>query len=127
MIHGIGVDIVKTARLQNSLKSAKFVNNTFTEREIQLADSRSSQSRYFAKVFAAKEAVFKALRIDSQQLKSWKQIEILDSKLGYPEVKLHGDLKQFTRNQQLAEIFVSVSYETDYAIANAIITKKGSL
>ena len=77
------------------------------------------KSACFAGRFAAKEAVYKALSIDSDSLPNWKVIEIL-SERDMPTVRLSGRIKEHADNAGIKNILVSISHEYDYAVANAI-------
>ena len=62
-IFGIGTDIVNIKRMDKSLKQHgfKFKNNIFSKNEIAYCESKKNSSSYYAKRFAAKEALSKAL------------------------------------------------------------------
>ena len=63
MILGVGTDIVDARRISKSINqfSNKFIDRIFTKAERAAADATSQPQAYFAKRFAAKEAVYKAL------------------------------------------------------------------
>ena len=62
MILGIGTDLVDERRIQRSIErfGDRFLDRIFTDAERAEASTRGSASLYFAKRFAAKEAVYKA-------------------------------------------------------------------
>ena len=60
-ILGIGVDIIRNKRIQSLIKNKVFIHRTFGNKEIKLAKKLTNKSSYFAKRFAAKEALAKAL------------------------------------------------------------------
>ena len=61
MIHGIGTDILNIQTIAPSVadRSDPFVRKTYTEKELELIDSRPLPLYCFATRFAGKEAVFK--------------------------------------------------------------------
>ena len=65
--------------------------------------------------FAAKEAVFKALGdVDL----NWKDVQILNDKTGKPSCKI------LNSRGKGVDVIVSISHVKNYAVANAIVTKK---
>ena len=62
-IFGIGTDIVNINRMEKSLKknSSFFKNRIFSKNEISYCEKKKKPSQFFAKRFAAKEALSKAL------------------------------------------------------------------
>ena len=84
-ILGNGVDIVKNSRIRNSIKNKKFIKRIYTLSEINGSNSRKiNKVEYFAKRFAAKEAFAKALGTGFRDNLNFKDIEIMNDKLGKP-------------------------------------------
>ena len=63
MILGIGNDLINIERIENTLTKFgnRFVSRVFTTVEIEKSENRFKRSASYAKRFAAKEAVTKAL------------------------------------------------------------------
>ena len=83
-IIGIGVDIVKNKRIQHSIKNKNFINRTFSKKEIFLSKKTKNKSSYYSKRFAAKEAFAKALNTGFRDGLNFKDIQIINDKLGKP-------------------------------------------
>ena len=79
---GVGVDIVKNKRIQSSLKNRNFIDRTFSRTEILISRKFKNRINYFSKRFAAKEAFAKALGTGFRQGLNFKDIQILNNKLG---------------------------------------------
>ena len=64
-IYGIGTDIVNINRIKNAIRKNKnaFKNRVYTNFEIRTCEKRTNKAECFAKRFAAKEALFKAVGI----------------------------------------------------------------
>ena len=60
-ILGIGVDIIQNKRIKSSIKNKLFVSRTFGNKEIYFSKNISDKTNYFAKRFAAKEALAKSI------------------------------------------------------------------
>lgn len=113
MIKGIGVDIVEVSRIKKALMIEGFKEKTFTEKEIE--NCHGSEEAYYAKRFAAKEAVFKATSfIGSYDL---RKIEILNEENGMPYVVMD----DFFKENGVNSIHLSLSDELEYAIAYCVV------
>ena len=123
MIFGVGADIMKANRLDGSLSfDDPFVRKTFTAGEIEESRRKKDPSRYFTTRFACKEAIFKCLKMDGNHVRL-NQIEVLNSDIGYPTVKLLYDLKKYADERGITTIELSLSHEEDYIVAYAIAQK----
>lgn len=117
MIVGIGTDLIEVKRIRDAIKRQgdAFLKKIFCDEEIAYAQKSSDPYQHYAARFAAKEAVFKA--IGTKEYVAWKKIKIVNDTLGRPCCEYLED--DFPYN-----IFISLSHTKDYAVANAIITKK---
>ena len=117
MILGTGVDITEVSRLKKAVDKwgQAFLNKVFTEEEMLNSKTRGSLFQHLAGRFAAKEAVFKALG-DADL--SWKDVQILNDKEGKPFCEI------LNSRGKGVEVIVSISHVKNYAVANAIVTKK---
>ena len=73
-------------------------------------------------MFAGKEAVFKCLGISADSLDSWLDIEIVDGEHGQPEVNIRGSLATVADFHGAERVALSLSYDTEYAMAVAALT-----
>ena len=125
-IFGIGVDIVRNQRINLLIKKKEFIKRTFSVNEINYFKKNKNNKNYYSKRFAAKEAFSKALGTGIRNNLNFKDIEILNDKLGKP---------YFLKNKKISEsiskrfkikkynLFLSISDEKDYSIAFTIIQK----
>ena len=128
-IFGIGTDIVNIKRMEKFLKrsGSRFKNRIFSKKEIIYCDKKKNSSAYYAKRFAAKEALTKALGTGIRKGINFKHIEIINDSLGKPSIQLMGStnnfLKRKTKNKKYS-IYLSLSDDTPWAQATVIITYK---
>ena len=126
MILGAGVDIVEISRFSDSL-SPHFMSRVFTDGERDFLQKKGKNSySSMAGLFAAKEAVAKAL--GTGFLGFWPtDIEILHDRFGKPHVKLHKKAariaKNLARRKRGFKISLSISHSETCAIASAILEK----
>ena len=127
MILGVGTDIVDARRIGKSIDqfADKFIDRLFTTAERAAAATTSQPQAYFAKRFAAKEAVYKALSGAGMLGLGWQQAETLSLPNGAPVMSLTGQcktaLEALTPDGYKAQISISLSDEPPYALAFVII------
>lgn len=124
MILGIGTDILNIHNIEFAVSDPNdpFVRKTYTGKEIALIRERPQPLYSFATRFAGKEAVFKALGTHSDTVRL-NEIEILEDENGQPIVLLHKQAREIARKRAIREVLVSLSYDTDYAVAYATAIK----
>ena len=83
-ILGIGVDIISNKRIQSLVKNKAFIQRTFGKNEVKFSKKTINKVNYFAKRFAAKEAFAKSLGTGFRNSLNFKDIEILNDKIGKP-------------------------------------------
>ncbi len=120
MIYGIGTDILKISSIASGTADLNdpFVRKTYTPKEVALITSRPVPQNSFATRFSGKEAVFKALNIYGNDIRL-NEIEILENENGQPTVTLHGNALKLADQKGISRILISLSYDTDYAVAYA--------
>lgn len=129
MIHGIGTDIVKVKRIQESLDKhgERFAKRILTDKEYDRFQSHSFPASYLAKRFAAKEAVAKALGTGFRDGLSLKHIEVTNNDLGKPELSFNERASELAKSLGIVASFLSLSDERDYAVAYVILTNAREL
>ena len=123
-ILGIGVDIVQNKRIRILLRNKNFIKSTFGKNEIRISKKNFNKTNYFAKRFSAKEALAKALGTGLRNNLNFKDIEILNDKLGKPYYFKSNKINKIinTRfNIKKFDLFLSISDEKDYSTAFTII------
>jgi holo-[acyl-carrier protein] synthase len=113
-----GIDLVHILRLKE-LKlpiRERFLKRVFTDFELEEAENNDE---ILAGKFAAKEAVSKTLGCGIGPV-HWHDIEILHDELGQPSLRLGGNAKTLANELKLVDWSVSISHESEYAVAVAI-------
>ena len=114
-ITGTGVDIVENSRMKKLITNNSFLNRVFTNKEILISKNMKNKSSYFAKRFAAKEAVKKAILSQGEKtIIPLNAIEIRRNSDGPPQVHLLSELSK------VYSVEVSISHTDEYAIAVAL-------
>ncbi len=119
MISGIGNDIIEIKRIEKAVcDTPSFLTRLFTENEITTFGAKK-KSESIAGVFAAKEAVAKALGTGFSGF-SPRDIEILKNVNGKPYVVLHNGAYETAKKQSVAVVHVGISHSEHYASAVAV-------
>lgn len=123
-IFGIGIDIVNINRIKNSLKknNNSFKKRIYTDFEIKTCKKRKNNIECFAKRFAAKEALFKA--IGKKNVLNFCDIEIRNNTSGTPKFLIKGrSLKKLKKifQKKNFKIHLSLSDDKPWAVASVII------
>ncbi len=113
----LGIDIVKVERIRSALErfGERFSRRVLTDRERRYVRDRPET---FAGRWAAKEAVSKVLGLGVRGI-GWRDIEVERLPTGQPSVRLHGRAAQRAEQLGMGRIALSISHETDYAVAVA--------
>ena len=100
-IFGIGTDIVNIKRMTKTLKSKdnNFKRRIFSKKEIIYCEKKKNPSSFYAKRFAAKEALSKALGTGIRKGINFKDIEILNDNFGKPFIRLKGSTANFLKKK----------------------------
>ena len=124
-ILGIGVDIIQNKRIKSSIKNKLFVSRTFGNKEIYFSKNTSDKTNYFAKRFAAKEALAKSIGTGFRNNLNFKDIQILNDKIGKPYYQKSKKIDKIINKKfkvKTYDLFLSISDEKDYSIAFTILT-----
>jgi holo-[acyl-carrier protein] synthase len=113
----LGIDIIKVDRIRDTL--ARF-GERFSQRVLTDLERRYVRGRpeTFAGRWAAKEAVSKVLGLGVRGI-GWRDIEVERLPTGQPAVRLHGRAAQRADQLGMTRIALSISHESDYAVAIA--------
>ena len=125
-ILGIGVDIVENLRIKKSLQNLQFISRVFSSHEILLSKNFKNKINYYSKRFAAKEAFAKSIGTGFRDGLNFKDVSIINNKLGKPSFLITDKLKKIVKRQfktSSFNFFLSISDEKKYSIAYVILQK----
>lgn len=119
---GVGVDLCGVARIERAIEKAHFYERVFTQEERAYLDQKDKgRAQSAAAMFAAKEAVAKALGTGfSGGVMPWN-ISVVHNEKGAPAAELSGAAKERLEQMGGAGVRISLSHEGDSAIAFAVI------
>jgi holo-[acyl-carrier protein] synthase len=126
-IFGIGTDIINIKRMEKSIKKNgdNFINKVFSKNEIAYCKKKKNPFPFYAKRFAAKEALSKALGTGIRKGIKFKNIEITNDNFGKPSIELKGTTATFLKKKiktKKYDIHLSLSDDIPWAQATVIIS-----
>lgn len=121
-IIGIGTDLCAVSRMERAIKKEHFYTRVFLEDErAYLNKKERARPQSAAAMFAAKEAVAKALGTGfAKGVTPWV-IEVTHEESGAPGVRLHGGALARLRTIGGERVLLSLTHEGDMAMAFAVI------
>ncbi|KNC85786.1 holo-(acyl-carrier-protein) synthase [Sphaeroforma arctica JP610] len=124
-IKGLGVDLVQVSRIRNAIRRSgnRFLEKVYVSSEIDEYNKRklaseSSAHQYLASRWAVKEAVYKAV---NPHVISWRDTSVRKNANGLPEIQPSVHLRQILNTVGVNRIFLSISHDGDYAMAQVIL------
>lgn len=119
---GVGVDLCGVARIERAIEKEHFYERVFTpEERAYLNQKGKGRAQSAAAMFAAKEAVAKALGTGfSGGVMPWN-ISVIHDEKGAPGAELSDAAKERLEQMGGADVRISLSHEGDSAIAFAVI------
>ena len=123
---GVGGDIVENKRIQKLIKNKKFISRIFSKSEIEKSKKIKNKINYFAKRFAAKESLSKAIGTGFRAGLNFKDISIRNDKYGKPLYQLNNNVKKLIYSKfkvKKIKISLSLADEKKYSIAFSVIHK----
>ncbi len=117
-----GIDLVDFPRIEDMVKrhGQKFLDRVFTANEQRYAESNKNKMEKLAGRFAVKEAVLKLIGTGWRGKIAWTDIEVINNKLGVPEVSVSGEVKRIAEELGINQITVSITHTANFAIASAV-------
>ena len=125
MIIGIGVDLVKIDLIEKVMErhGERFLKRVFDEVEAAYSRKRKRPAIHLACRFAAKEAVSKAFGTGFNGEFGFSEIAVHNNDAGKPEIVLTGKAKKKADQLGATSVHLSLSHDSDYAIAQVVLTR----
>ncbi len=125
MIFGIGTDIIEVERVLKLVEKGEAARKKlFSENEINYCETKKNKGENYAARYAAKEAFFKAFGTGWRGKMSFNEVEIINNRLGKPDIKLSGDTLKTVNKKKISKIHVSLTHLKDIVNAVVILEKE---
>lgn len=118
-IYGVGMDAVHVPRIQRIYKrwGPRFAQQILTPAELEQLAKTKHASRFLALRFAAKEAVAKAMGTGFSQGIGPRQIGVISTENGRPEIEVTPSLANAWQRMGIDHGHISLCDEADMAYA----------
>jgi len=113
----VGIDLVEIKRMSELTRLSNFLSKVFTEGEILYYRKKGEKPETLAGMYAAKEAVAKALGTGISGFRL-NDIEITHEDNGAPKIILHKEAKKIAAGKNIT---ISISHDGGIAAAVAMI------
>ena len=123
MIAGVGLDLCEIARMEKLLRDDRFLSRFFSDEEqAYIREKKNSAPQSMAGIFAAKEALAKALGkgLGGGAL---RDIRVLHDAQGAPYYDLQGDWLQLAKEKSVSHLHLSISHDGGTAAAVCVAEK----
>jgi len=121
-IRGVGVDIVGVSRFERILArhGERFVSRICRAGEVRTTIP-SQRAQHIAGLFAAKEAVLKALGTGWDRGLGFRQVEVVRDEGGRPGIRLHDNAATAMSDLGGHQIHISITHDGGIAAAIAVL------
>ena len=123
---GVGIDLVSISEIHDLDERTKgaFSKRTYTSKELEDAASSSDYYQFLAGRFAVKEAVYKAICGNFPDVDfDFRRVETIRQPNGAPQFKPTIELLKILNDIGAKDVLVSISNQSDFAIAIAEVIK----
>lgn len=121
----IGCDLCRIAQLESMLKEEPAtLEKIFNPEEHREALAHKRPAQRLAGIFAAKEALAKAIRQPSLLGKYYREVTVSHQADGRPALQLSPRLTDLLSSQGIFWVDLSISHDGEYALAAVLVEKR---
>lgn len=124
----VGLDLASETIVRASLEAHgdRYLRRVFTDLELAQCGAPAPDPRRLATLVAAKEAVFKALRVDERPV-AWRDVEVRGAFSGAPKLWLSGGAANLAREEGIHSIALGLAGSKGAAAAVAVAQQSKNL
>ncbi|AWM39432.1 Holo-[acyl-carrier-protein] synthase [Gemmata obscuriglobus] len=121
-ILGLGTQVLECARVRQLLDehADAFLRQVYTDREVRFCHSRRQTTEQFAALWAAKEAVLRALGTTWKRGMSWTDVEVLCEPGQTPRAVVIGAVGELQAARGVNQVLLTMAFCRSFATATAI-------
>ncbi len=124
-IVGLGSQVMDCARVRKLIDQhgERFLKQVYTDREVQFCNGKARTTEQFTALWAAKEAVFRALGITWKRGTSWTDIEVVCDNIGTQHVVVSGPTAELMAARGITQILLTTAFCREFATATGIAVR----
>ncbi|MBQ7656700.1 MAG: holo-ACP synthase [Clostridia bacterium] len=124
MIAGVGLDVCEISRMEKLISDGRFLARFFSaEEQAYIQGKGKSGAQSMAGIFAAKEALGKALGVGIAA--DLKEISVLHDAQGAPYYSLSGEYARLAEDRRISSFYLSITHEAGIAAAVCVAERNG--
>jgi holo-[acyl-carrier protein] synthase len=117
VIKGIGIDLIDVERFKGVKDKKEFLKQILAKKELHWISKERRKNFLYATIFAAKEAIFKALGCGLHLGAFWRDIELTKR----CEVQLKGCIKKRAQDKSVSKVYVAQSISKKFITAFVVL------
>lgn len=121
-ILGLGTQVMECARVRQLLDehADAFLRRVFTDREVRFCNAKRQTTEQFTALWAAKEAVFRALGTTWKRGTDWTDVEIVCEPGAPPHAVVSGATRDLLAARGVNHILLTMAFCRTFATATAV-------
>jgi holo-[acyl-carrier protein] synthase len=125
MIVGIGLDIIEVDRIRDVYLRHKdrFTRRVLTDAELAYVLKYKDPAERLAGRWAAKEAAFKALGTGLAEGMRWRDVEVVRTPSGKPDIRFHGEALKRFQELGATRCHLTITHGNNLAVAQVILER----
>src|SRR5262245_43134178 len=121
-IVGIGTQVMECARVRKLIDrhGETFLRQVYTPQEVRSCNDKTHSTEQFTAIWAAKEAVFRALGTTWRRGMAWTDVEVVCENGGPAQVVVTGSTRELLAARGVGPILLTMAHCRTFATATAI-------
>ena len=124
-IVGLGTQVMECARVRKLIDKhgEEFLRQVYTPREVRYCNGKAQSTEQFTAVWAAKEAVFRALGTTWKRGTNWADVEVVCENGGPPQVVVAGATAQLMAARGVGGFLLTLARCRSFATATSLAVR----
>ena len=121
-IIGLGTQVMECARVRQLLDehADAFLTQVYTDREVRFCNGKKQTTEQYTALWAAKEAVFRALGTTWKRGMSWTDVEVVSDNGGPPHAVVSGATRELMAARGVNHVLLTMAFCRSFATATAV-------
>ena len=121
-ILGLGTQVMECARVRQLLAehADAFLKQVYTDREVRFCNGKKQTTEQYTALWAAKEAVFRALGTTWKRGMSWTDVEVVSDNGGPPHAVVSGATRELMAARGVNHVLLTMAFCRSFATATAV-------
>jgi holo-[acyl-carrier protein] synthase len=121
-IIGLGTQVMECARVRQLIDehADAFLKQVYTDREVRYCNGKKQTTEQYTALWAAKEAVFRALGTTWKRGVSWTDVEIVCDNGSPPHAVVNGPTRELMAARGANHLLLTLAFCRSFATATAV-------